>query len=61
MACHITTKSCRGSKEPNLKYMESEVEHRQVPTEEASMKFSGTMKKRHKGNHLAAERRGEPK
>jgi hypothetical protein len=41
--------------------MESEVEHREVPTEEAAVKSSGTMKKRHRGRHIAAGRRSEPK
>jgi hypothetical protein len=56
-----TTEANPEKKEPNPEYMESKVEHREVPTEEAAMKSSGTMKKRHRGRHLAAERSGEPK
>jgi hypothetical protein len=41
--------------------MESEVEHQEVPTEEAAVKSSGTMEKQNKGRHLAAGRPGEPK
>jgi hypothetical protein len=41
--------------------MESEVEYREVHTEEAAVKFSGKIKKRHRGRHLAAGRYGEPK
>jgi hypothetical protein len=37
------------------------VEHREVPTEEAAVKSSRTMKKRQRGRHPAAGRRGEPK
>jgi hypothetical protein len=40
--------------------MESEVEHREAPTEEAAVKSSGTMKQ-HRGRRLPAGRRGEPK
>jgi hypothetical protein len=41
--------------------MESEAEHREVPAEEAVVKSSGTMKKRHRGRRLAAGRREGPK
>jgi hypothetical protein len=41
--------------------METEVEHREVPTEGAAVKSSGARKKRHRDRHLAAGRRGEPK
>jgi hypothetical protein len=61
MSCQLTTEACLESKEPNPEDMESEVEHREVPTEEAAVKSSGTMKKRHRGRHLAAGRSGEPK
>jgi hypothetical protein len=47
--------------ETNPEKMQSEVEHREVPMEEAAVKSSETMKKRHRGRHLAAGRRGEPK
>jgi hypothetical protein len=48
-------------KEPNPEEMESEVEHREVPMEEAAVKSSGALKQQHRGRHLAAGRRGEPK
>jgi hypothetical protein len=54
-------KTCLESKEANPEDMESEVERREVPTEEAAVKSSGTMKKGQRGRHLAAGRRGEPK
>jgi hypothetical protein len=61
MACQITTEACLESKEPNPDNMESEVEHREIPMEEAAVKSSTTMKKQHKGQHLAAGRCGKPK
>jgi hypothetical protein len=48
-------------KEPSPKEMESEVERRKVSTEEAAVKSSGLTKKRHRGRHIAAGRRREPK
>jgi hypothetical protein len=53
--------ACLDSKELNLKGMESEVKCREVPTDEAAVKSSETMKKQHRRRHLAVERRGEPK
>jgi hypothetical protein len=47
--------------EPNPEMMQSEVEHWEVPTEEAAVKSSGTMKKWHKGWHLAAGQLRESK
>jgi hypothetical protein len=61
MACQVTTEACLDNKEPNPDDMESEVERREVPEEEATVKYSGTMKKWHRGRNLAAGRRGEPK
>jgi hypothetical protein len=61
MSCQVTTEACLDSKELNPKDMESKLEHREAPTEEAAVKSSGTMKKRHRGQHLATGRRGEPK
>jgi hypothetical protein len=61
MSCQVTMAACLDSKELSPEDMESEVEHREVPTEEATAKSSGTMKKRHRGRHLAAGRHGEPK
>jgi hypothetical protein len=60
MACQVRTEACLDSKEPNPEDMESEVEHREVPTEEAAVKSSRTMKKWHRDRHLAPGRRGEP-
>jgi hypothetical protein len=45
--------SCLDSKELNPEVMESEVEHRVFPLEAAAVKSSGSMKKRHRGRHLA--------
>jgi hypothetical protein len=61
MSCQVTTDACLHSKELNSEDMESEAEHREVPTEEAAVKSSGTMKKQHRGRHPAAGRRGELK
>jgi hypothetical protein len=36
-------------------------EHQEVPGEEVAVKSSGKVKKRHRGRHLAAGRRGEPR
>jgi hypothetical protein len=58
MACQVRTEACLHSKKTNPEGMESEMEHREVSTEEVAVKSSGTMKKRHKGRHLAAGRRG---
>jgi hypothetical protein len=60
MSCHVTTDACQDSKELNLEDVKFEVEHREVPMEETAVKSSRTMKKRHKGRHLVAGRRGEP-
>jgi hypothetical protein len=54
MACQVTLEACLDSKEPNLEDMESEVDRPEVPMEEATVKSSGTMKKWHRGQHLAA-------
>jgi hypothetical protein len=54
MFCKVTTEACLGSKELNQEDMESEGEHGDVPTEEATVKSSGTMKKLHRGWHIAA-------
>jgi hypothetical protein len=47
--------------ETSLKEMKAVVKHQEVPMEEAAVKSSGTMKRRHRGQHLAAGRHGEPK
>jgi hypothetical protein len=61
MSCQVKKEACLDSKGLNPEDMESEAEHREIPTEGSAVKSSGTMKKRHKGRHLAAGRRGEPK
>jgi hypothetical protein len=48
MFCQVTTEACLENKKLNSEDIESEVEHREVPTEEAAVKYSGTMKKRQK-------------
>jgi hypothetical protein len=60
VSCQVTA-ACLDSKELNPEDMESEVEHRDIPTEEAAVKSSGTVKKRYRGRHKAVGRRGEPK
>jgi hypothetical protein len=47
--------------EPNPQMMQSEVEHREVLTEEVAVKSLGTMKKWHTGRHLAVGQCREPK
>jgi hypothetical protein len=47
--------------EPHPEKMGSGAEHREVPKEEAAVKTSGAMKKRHRGWNLAAGRHREPK
>jgi sulfopyruvate decarboxylase TPP-binding subunit len=49
MPCQVMMGACLHSEELNLEDMESEVECREVPTEEAAVKSSGTMKKQHRG------------
>jgi hypothetical protein len=61
VSCQVVMAACLESKKLNPEDMESRVEHREVPTEEAAVKSSGAMKKRHRGQHLAAGRCGEPK
>jgi hypothetical protein len=46
--------ACLDCMELNLEDTESEVKHREVPTEEAAVKSSGTMKKQHSGRRQAA-------
>jgi hypothetical protein len=61
MSCQVTTEACLDSKELNTEDVESEVEHREVPKEDAIVKSVKGRKKRHSGRKLAAGRRGEPK
>jgi hypothetical protein len=57
MACQEMTEACQDSKELSPEEMESQSESREVPTEEAGMKSSRTMKKRHTDRRIAAGRR----
>jgi hypothetical protein len=61
MSCQVTTEAFLDSKELNPEDMECELGYQEVPAEEAAVKSSGTMKKRHRGRKQAAGRRGEPK
>jgi hypothetical protein len=61
MSYQVTMMACLDSKELNPEDMESEAEHREVPMKEAAVQSSGTMKKQHRGQHLAAGRCREPK
>jgi hypothetical protein len=55
VACHEMTKARLGCKESCQTEMESEVECREVPMKEATVKSSRVVKKWHRGRHLAAE------
>jgi hypothetical protein len=46
--------------EANPEEMQPEAMHREVPKKEAAAKYSGAVKKRHRGQHLAAGPRGQP-
>jgi hypothetical protein len=61
MACQETTEACLEFKEPTTVDMESEGVLGEFHTEDAAVKSLGTLKKRHRGRHLAAGRCGEPK
>jgi hypothetical protein len=43
MSCLVKTEACLCNKEPNTEDIESEVEHREDPTEETAVKSSGTI------------------
>jgi hypothetical protein len=61
VSCQVTMAACLDSKKLNPEDMKSEVEHREIPTEEVAVKSSGIMRKRHRGRHIAVGRCGEPK
>jgi hypothetical protein len=61
IACQETTEARLEYKEPTLVDMESEAEYQEVPKEEAEVKSSGAVKKRHRGWHLAVGCHGKPK
>jgi hypothetical protein len=63
-AHHERIMSCLGKMEAtdlkaNPEEMQSEVEHREVPKEEAAVKFSGAWKKRHRDRYLTEKPRGQ--
>jgi hypothetical protein len=60
-ACQEMKEACQESKELSPEEMESEVERRKVPMECAVVKPIGGRKKRHRGQRMAAGRRGKPK
>jgi hypothetical protein len=65
-ARHERMMACLGKTEAtdlkvNPEEMQSEAEYRDVPMEHAAVKPVGGRKKRHRGRHLAAGRRGPPK
>jgi hypothetical protein len=47
--------------EPTSVSMKSVAMHKEIPEEEAAVKTGKALKKRHRGRHLAAGRRGKPK
>jgi hypothetical protein len=61
MSCQVITATCVDCKKLNPVDMKSEVEYREVSTEEAAVKSSRTTKKRNRGRLLDVGRRGEPK
>jgi hypothetical protein len=54
MACQEMMEVCLDSKEPNPEEMQSEAEHREVPTEQAEMETGKAPNKWHMGRHLEA-------
>jgi hypothetical protein len=56
MDCQVMMEAWLDSKEPNPEDMKSKVERWEVPMEETAVKSSRTMKKRHRGQHIAAGR-----
>jgi hypothetical protein len=60
-ACQEAMEACLDSKEPTSLEVVSEVEHEEVPKEEAAVKTVGALKKRHLDRHLAIGHRGQPK
>jgi hypothetical protein len=61
VACRVTTEACQEKKKRKPDNVESEVERRDVPMEEAAVKFSRIMKKQHRGQHITAGRQGKPR
>jgi hypothetical protein len=61
MACQEATETNPKKMEPSPEMMQSVGEQREVPKEEAAMRSSGALKKRHRDQHLAAGHRRKPK
>jgi hypothetical protein len=61
VSCQVTTEPCLDSKELNPEDRKSEVEHRDVPKEDAIVISVKGRKKRQRDGHQAAGRRVEPK
>jgi hypothetical protein len=60
-ACQEATEACLESKEPTSLEIEFEVEHEEVPKEEATVGTFRALRKRHGDRHLAVGRCGKPK
>jgi hypothetical protein len=56
-----TTEACLVITEPNSLEIVSDVEHEEVPNEEATVKPVRALKKQHRGRHIAAGGSGKPK
>jgi hypothetical protein len=61
VSCQVTKEGCLHSKELNPEDMESKVEHWEVPIEEPAVKSTGTIKKWHRSQNLAAGQCRGPK
>jgi hypothetical protein len=59
--CQEATETYREKMEANPEEIEFETEHEKVPKEDAAVNPAGALKKRHRGRHPAAGRRGQPK
>jgi hypothetical protein len=57
MACQETTEACLECKKPTSVDMEPEVEHQEVPKEDAVVKLVEGWRKRRRDRNLATERR----
>jgi hypothetical protein len=57
--CQGMTEACLESKESTSLEVGPEAKHEEVRKDEAAVKSSGALKKRHRGLHLAAGRRGK--
>jgi hypothetical protein len=60
-ACHEATEAYTEDIQPDPRMMQSVAEHQEVPKEEAVVMPIGRLRKRRRGQNLAAERRHKPK